>query len=71
VIKVPVGTMIYDAQTEELIADLNEADVVVPVAQGGEGGLGNTTFKSSTNQAPRKRRRVRRVSRANCVCSSS
>ena len=54
VIKVPVGTMIYDAQTEELIADLNEADVVVPVAQGGEGGLGNTTFKSSTNQAPRK-----------------
>ena len=54
VIKVPVGTMIYDAQTEELIADLNEADVVVPVAQGGDGGLGNTTFKSSTNQAPRK-----------------
>ena len=54
IIKVPVGTMIYDAQTEELIADLTEVDSSVPVAQGGEGGLGNTTFKSSTNQAPRK-----------------
>lgn len=54
VIKVPVGTMVYDAQTEELIADLTEVDQTVIVAQGGEGGLGNTTFKSSTNQAPRK-----------------
>ena len=54
VIKVPVGTMIYDAQTDELIADLAQAEEQVMVAQGGEGGLGNTTFKSSTNQAPRK-----------------
>jgi len=54
IVKVPVGTMIYDAQTEELIADLTEVDQPLVVAQGGEGGLGNTTFKSSTNQAPRK-----------------
>jgi len=54
VIKVPVGTMVYDAQTGELIADLTDVDTQITVAQGGEGGLGNHTFKSSTNQAPRK-----------------
>jgi len=53
-VKVPVGTLVYDAQTQEMIADLVEPEQTVMVAQGGDGGLGNTTFKSSTNQAPRK-----------------
>lgn len=53
-IRVPVGTQVYDANTDELIADLIETNSTVLVAKGGEGGLGNTTFKSSTNQAPRK-----------------
>lgn len=54
VVKVPIGTMVYDAQTEELIADMTEENQRIAVALGGEGGLGNTVFKSSTNQAPRK-----------------
>ncbi len=53
-IKVPVGTLVFDAQTGEQIADLVEDSTQVLVAAGGGGGLGNTTFKSSTNQAPRK-----------------
>ncbi|MEO0367400.1 MAG: Obg family GTPase CgtA [Pseudomonadota bacterium] len=54
VIKVPTGTMVYDATTNEFIGDLVEVGQQTVVARGGEGGLGNTTFKSSTNQAPRK-----------------
>ncbi len=54
VVKVPIGTMVYDGQTEELIADMTDEGQRIAVALGGEGGLGNTVFKSSTNQAPRK-----------------
>ena len=54
IIKVPIGTMVFDAQTDELIVDFTEAGQRAIVARGGEGGLGNHTFKSSTNQAPRK-----------------
>ncbi len=53
-IQVPVGTLVYDDDTQELIGDITEAGRKVLVAQGGFHGLGNTRFKSSTNRAPRK-----------------
>lgn len=54
IIPVPIGTLVYDADTKELLADLTEDGQRIIVAKGGRGGLGNTRFKSSTNQAPRK-----------------
>lgn len=53
-IKVPIGTMIYDADTEELIGDLITPQQKICVAKGGFHGLGNARFKSSTNRSPRK-----------------
>ena len=53
-IPVPVGTLVYDEDTQELIGDITEARQAILVAQGGFHGLGNTRFKSSTNRAPRK-----------------
>ncbi|MGH1542806.1 MAG: Obg family GTPase CgtA [Arenicella sp.] len=53
-IKVPPGTVVFDDDTDELIYDLTDADKPVVIARGGKGGLGNTHFKSSVNQAPRK-----------------
>lgn len=52
ILKVPVGTVIKDAETGELIADLTKEGQKVVVAKGGKGGKGNAMFKSSTNQAP-------------------
>lgn len=52
-IEVPPGTVVRDAATGSLIADLTEPGQRVVVARGGRGGRGNTRFKSSTNQAPR------------------
>jgi len=52
IIKVPVGTVVKDAETGELIADLVEEGQKVVVAKGGKGGKGNAAFKSSTNQSP-------------------
>ena len=54
IIRVPVGTMIYDNDTDELIADLTSPGQQVRVAQGGWHGIGNARFKSSTNRAPRQ-----------------
>lgn len=54
IIPVPVGTMVYDLETEECIGDLTEHAQKICVAQGGFHGLGNLRFKSSTNRAPRK-----------------
>lgn len=53
-INVPVGTLVFDAGTKELIGDLTKNGEELKVAQGGFHGLGNTRFKSSTNRAPRK-----------------
>src|SRR5690606_30053132 len=53
-VKVPVGTLVYDEDTGELLGDLTREHQVLKVAQGGRHGLGNTRFKSSTNRAPRK-----------------
>jgi len=53
-IKVPLGTLVYDESTEELLGDVTEHGQTLKVAQGGFHGLGNTRFKSSTNRAPRK-----------------
>ena len=54
ILKVPAGTMVLDQATNNLIQDCSEPDMQYTLAKGGEGGLGNTRFKSSTNQAPRK-----------------
>ena len=53
-ILVPVGTLVRDAESEEVLGDLARVGQELKVAQGGKGGWGNTRFKSSTNRAPRQ-----------------
>jgi GTP-binding protein len=55
IIMVPPGTVVEDADTEELLADLDKAGEGVVVAHGGKGGRGNYSFRSPRVQAPRKR----------------
>ncbi len=54
VIRVPVGTLIYDEDTDEVLGDLTTHHQTLKVAQGGFHGIGNARFKSSTNRAPRQ-----------------
>jgi GTP-binding protein len=54
VMRVPVGTAIYEEDGETLIADLTEPGQRALLLEGGRGGFGNAHFKSSTNQAPRR-----------------
>jgi GTPase len=54
VLRVPVGTQIYEEDRETLVADLSERGQRTVLARGGNGGFGNAHFKSSTNRAPRR-----------------
>lgn len=54
IIKVPVGTQVLDEDKETVLADLIEPGQVLKFLKGGDGGFGNTHYKSATNQAPRK-----------------
>jgi GTP-binding protein len=54
IIRVPVGTVITDAETGEPVADLDRDGARATLAKGGKGGLGNVHFKSSVNRAPRQ-----------------
>jgi GTP-binding protein len=53
-IKIPVGTQVLEEDRKTLVADITEAGQQVVIARGGDGGFGNTHFKSATNQAPRR-----------------
>ena len=53
-LKVPVGTILYDADTGEKVHDFSRADERIVVAHGGRGGRGNARFATSTHQAPRE-----------------
>lgn len=53
IIYVPVGTIVRDFDSDKILGDLDEPGKVICIARGGEGGKGNTRFKSSINQVPR------------------
>jgi GTP-binding protein len=54
ILRMPAGTIVRDADSGELLADLVDPDQRVQVARGGRGGLGNVHFATSTNQVPRE-----------------
>lgn len=55
VLRMPIGTVITDLETNELVAELLEPDEKVLIVKGGDGGFGNLHFKTSTNRAPRQK----------------
>ena len=55
ILKVPIGTQIFEEDNNTLIEDLRKVGQKIIIAQGGKKGLGNVRFKSSTNRAPRKK----------------
>ena len=55
VLRMPVGTIVRDAETDDIVAELLEPGERVLLAKGGDGGFGNLHFKSSTNRAPRQK----------------
>ena len=55
ILKVPVGTQIFEEDNNTLIEDLTKSEQKIVLANGGKHGLGNVRFKSSTNRAPRKK----------------
>jgi len=55
ILKVPIGTQIYEEDNNTLIEDLKQIGQKIVIAEGGKKGLGNLRFKSSTNRAPRKK----------------
>jgi len=54
VLRMPVGTVVSDLETDEAVCDLTAHEQKALLAKGGDGGLGNLNFKSSVNRAPRK-----------------
>ncbi|HRJ11931.1 MAG TPA: GTPase ObgE, partial [Alphaproteobacteria bacterium] len=53
IVKVPIGTQVFDDSREYLLADFTEVGQEVRLLRGGDGGMGNAHYKSSTNQAPK------------------